>query len=162
MTFIILILMCVWSYLSVKPFQFLWIYLNFLQILVHIGIIAYPLPSNMFEMLKQLFPWVSLTQIESHSYLEQWIDGFSVAPPFNSAFYQLGYRTRNAADNAGSLNTLLALPAVFTVLYGFLYIFRNVKLFKVLRSITMQWETVQAVWIRVFLVCFLPATLISL
>lgn len=54
------------------------------------------------------------------------------------------------------------LPAVFTVLFGIIHVLRKLKLFKVLKTLFMQWETVQAAWIRVFLICFMPISLIAL
>ena len=61
LTLIVLIFMCLLTYLSVKPFQYFWSYLNFLQMLVYIGLIASPWPAQIHGMLAEMFPWVSLT-----------------------------------------------------------------------------------------------------
>ena len=88
LSLVIIILMCLLSYLSVKPFHYFWTYFNFLTMLVHIGLIVSPVPAQIHDMMTQLFPWVSLTGISSIEYLNSSLSvDFSAAPPYSSAFW---------------------------------------------------------------------------
>ena len=77
-----------------------------------------PIPADIHDTFTRLFPWVSLTQINSFRFLFHDFE-YTVAPPYSGPYWQLGYKTRNATQNANSLNTLIFLPYLLTALYVF-------------------------------------------
>lgn len=160
LSLVILIFMCALTYLSDQPVLFFWSYLNFLTMLVHIGLIVSPVPASVHEMMVKFFPWVSLTSIDINSMFEDL--EFSIAPAYNSAFWQLGYRTKNAAQNAGSINTFIVLPFMFTVLFFIFKALGRVQKLKFFQLYFMKRDTIFAMWIRTFLQLFFPMFLISL
>ena len=150
MTIIIFVAMCLLSSLSVKPFHYFWIYFNFLTMLVHIGLIVSPMPAKIHEMFVVLFPWVSLTGMSNFNFVADHLK-FTVAPPYSSGFWQLGYQTKNAALNAGSLNTVILLPLAFTFLFFFFRLLKRIKRCSCFERMFMKRETIYALWIRVSL-----------
>lgn len=158
---IALVLLSILALLSAKPFQYLWSFINFITLLVHIGLIVSPVPQSIHQMMTEFFPWVSLTGITFIDFMTGSMD-FSTAPSYNSAYWQLGYKTINASENAGSINTLILLPFVLTALQ---FLFRALAKFQKLAwfgRFFIKIDTLFALWIRVYLQLFFVMGLISL
>ena len=88
---------------------------------------------------------------------------YTVAPPYSGPYWQLGYKTRNATLNANSLNTLIFLPYLLTALYVFFQLLK--KIGPKCGFFSRVWcnkETLQALWIRISLIIFMPVCLIAL
>ena len=119
------------------------------------------MPARVHQMLASMFPWVSLTELNTLDFVAAYLT-FTPAPPFSLVFNELGYQTRNATANAGSVSTIILIPFLLTLLFFTFRACRNTKRLDWLYRIFMKKETLLAMWLRTSHLIFFELALIAL
>lgn len=90
--------------------HYLWTFINFMQLLVHLPLLQVPVPASALYLLRTLFPWFSFTSIFYDYKLS--LFAFSGTPPFALSFDRLGYHARHTTVNLGTLNWVIVFAMV--------------------------------------------------